>query len=219
MGEILLPKRFPVLALRGLCVFPKMLVHFDVERQKSVRAIDEAMKTNQKIFLIAQKDIRMDEPCFEGLSAIGTVVTIKQVLKMPGDIVRVLVEGEYRGRITDTIQETPFLCAFVEKVEDARYNAALPKVEALVRQAQELFDEFIEMSPRNLQDTLMQVMGVTDPSYVADFIAQNTSFHYLEKQKAVEQLHPVRRLDLVVHMLAKELEVLHLQSELQLLNR
>ncbi len=215
MGEILLPKRLPVLALRGLCVFPKMLVHFDVERQKSVRAIDEAMKTNQKIFLISQQDIQQDDPCFKGLSAIGCVATVKQVLKMPGEIVRVLVEGEYRGRVADTVQEAPYLCAFVEKVEDDPYNAALPKVEALVRQAQDLFDDFIEMAPRNLQDTLVQVMGVTDPSYVADFIAQNTSFHYLEKQKVLDLLHPVKRLELVIRMLAKELEVLHLQQDLQ----
>ena len=127
MGEILLPRRLPVLALRGLCVFPKMLVHFDVERQKSVRAIDEAMKTNQKIFLVSQQDIQQDEPQFAGLSLTGAVATVKQVLKMPGDIVRVLVEGDCRGRITDTVQESPYLCAFVEKVEDTGYNAGLPK--------------------------------------------------------------------------------------------
>ena len=215
MGEILLPKRIPVLALRGLCVFPQMLTHFDVERTKSVRAIDEAMKGNQKIFLIAQKDVQQDEPNFEGLCALGTVVTIKQVLKMPGEIVRVLVEGEYRGKIVETIQESPYLCAFVDKVPDAAFNPSLPKVEALVRQAMDLFDDFIDMAPKPVQDTLLQVMGVTDPSYVSDFMAQHGSFHYLEKQKVLEQLHPVKRLEMIIKMLAKELEVLHLQNELQ----
>jgi len=215
MAEMPLPKRLPVLALRGLCVFPGMLVHFDVERQKSVRAMDEAMKNNQKIFLVAQKDIQADDPGFAGLAAIGTVAVVKQVLKLPGDIVRVLVEGRTRARVTDTVQETPYLSAFVEKVPDAPYNPNLPKTEALVRQAQELFDDFIELAPRNMQDSLSQVLGVTDPSYVADFIAQNSSFHYLEKQKAMEQLHPVKRLELVIKLLARELEVLHLQSELQ----
>ena len=215
MGEVHLPKRLPVLALRGLCVFPKMLSHFDVERAKSVRAIDEAMKSNQKIFLIAQKDIQQDEPNFEGLCALGTIVSIKQVLKMPGDIVRVLVEGESRGKIVETVQEAPYLCAFVDKVPNAAYNPTLPKVEALVRQAMDLFDDFIDMAPKNVQESLLQVMGVTDPSYVADFMAQNGSFHYLEKQKVLELLHPVKRLELVIKMLVKELEVLHLQSELQ----
>ena len=215
MGEILLPKRIPVLALRGLCIFPRMLTHFDVERTKSVRAIDEAMKGNQKIFLIAQKDIQQDDPTFDGLCSLGTIVSIKQVLKLPGDIVRVLVEGESRGKIVETIQEAPYLCAFVDKVPDAPYNPTLPKVEALVRQAMDLFDDFIEMAPKPVQDTLMQVMGVTDPAYVADFMAQHGSFHYLEKQKALEQLHPVKRLEMVIKMLAKELEVLHLQNELQ----
>ena len=215
MGEILLPERLPVLALRGLCVFPKMLVHFDVERKVSVRAIDKAMKANQRIFLVTQRDIQQAEPTFEGLCSVGTIAVIKQVLKMPGDIVRVLVEGECRAQIQDPIRTAPCLCAFVAPVEEQSYNPNLPKVEALTRQALDLFDEFIAMAPKHLQESLMQVMGVTDPSYIADFMAQNASIHYLEKQKAVEQLHPVKRLELVIKLLTKELEVLRLQSELQ----
>ena len=215
MGEILLPKRLPVLALRGLCVLPKMLVHFDVERQKSVRALDEAMKTNQKIFLVTQKDIQVDDPDFTDLSPVGTVANIKQVLKMPGDVVRVLVEGETRGEITESVHVSPYLCGFVHSLSDETYQANNAKAVALLRQALDLFEEFIELAPKHLQDSLVQVLGATDPSYVADFIAQNGSFHFLDKQKAVEELHPVKRLRLVTKLLAKELEILRLQTELQ----
>ncbi len=215
MGEILLPKRLPVLALRGLCVLPKMLVHFDVERQKSVRALDEAMKTNQKIFLVTQKDIQVDDPDFTDLSPVGTVASIKQVLKMPGDVVRVLVEGETRGEITESVHTAPYLCGFVHALSDETYQANNAKAVALLRQALDLFEEFIELAPKHVQDSLVQVLGATDPSYVADFIAQNGSFHFMDKQKAVEELHPVKRLRLMAKLLAKELEILRLQTELQ----
>lgn len=215
MSEILLPRRLPVLALRGLCEFPRMLSHFDVERSQSVKAIDEAMRNNQQILLIAQKDVQQQDPEFSDLCKLGTVAAVKQVLKLPGNLVRVLVEGQYRGRITEPVHKSPYLCAYVETVAETSYNHALPKVEALVRQALELFDDFIELAPQSMQENLSKILGETDPSYVADFIAQNASFHYMEKQKALEQLHPVKRLELVVRMLAKELDVLRLQSELQ----
>ena len=93
MNDIILSERLPVLALRGLCVFPKMLVHFDVGREKSIRAVDEAMRTNQEIFLVAQKNVATDKPGMDDLYEIGTVAHIRQVLKLPGDTVRILVEG------------------------------------------------------------------------------------------------------------------------------
>lgn len=215
MSGVFLPKKIPTLALRGLCVFPNMLTHFDVERPQSVRAIDEAMKNKQTIFLVAQEDVQQNDPTFDVLAKVGTVATIRQVLKIPGDVVRVLVEGEYRGAIIQEIQQSPYLYAYVDQVPEEPFHANSPKVEALTRQALELFGDFIELSPRNMQETLSKVMGMTDPSYIADFIAQYASFHYLEKQKALEQLHPVKRLELVIKMLAKENEVLRLQSELQ----
>ena len=94
MNDIILSERLPVLALRGLCVFPKMLVHFDVGREKSIRAVDEAMRTNQEIFLVAQKNVATDKPGMDDLYEIGTVAHIRQVLKLPGDTVHILVEGE-----------------------------------------------------------------------------------------------------------------------------
>ena len=215
MSEVLYPKKMPALALRGVCVFPAMLTHFDVERPQSVAAIDEAMKTNQMLFLIAQRDVQQNDPSFDVLCELGTVAKIKQVLRVPGDVVRVLVEGEYRARISQPIQESPYLYAYVDQVPETAYNANSAKAEALARQAMDLFEEFIELSPRSMQETLSKVLGMTEVGYIADFIGQYASFHYLEKQKILEQLHPMKRLQLAVKMLAKELEVLRLQSELQ----
>ena len=215
MSEVFYPKKMPTLALRGVCVFPNMLTHFDVERPQSIAAIDEAMKNNQTLFLIAQRDVQQNAPSFDVLCELGTVARIKQVLRVPGDVVRVLVEGEYRGKITQPIQESPYLYAYVDQVPEEPYKSSAAKAEALARQALDLFEEFIELSPRSLQETLSKVLGMTDVGYIADFIGQHASFHYLEKQKILEQLHPVKRLQLAVKMLAKELEVVRLQSELQ----
>ncbi|MBQ7566049.1 MAG: endopeptidase La [Oscillospiraceae bacterium] len=215
MNETLISRTLPVLALRGMCVFPMMTTHFDVERPKSVKAIDEAMHGDQQILLIAQRDVQKNDPGFSGLCAMGTVATIKQVLKLPGDVVRVLVEGNYRAVVASAAQTAPYLRALVDEVAERSYNPSLPKVEALVREALELFSDFIDLAPHGLQEMLSQALGSTDPAYVSDFIAQHASFHYMEKQKALEQLHPVKRLEMVIHMLAKELDVLQLQSELQ----
>lgn len=215
MSEILLSERLPILALRGLTVFPKMLVHFDVGREKSIRAVDDAMKRDQEIFLLTQRSIATDDPGKADLYDIGTVAHIRQVLKMPGDTVRILVEGEYRARVVEWMQEEPYFQGRTETVPDARCNAHAPKAEALLRQCFQLFEQFVELTPKNLQDGLLQILTATDLGYVADFVAQNASFSYEEKQKALEQLHPVRRLALVNTMLAREIEVLKLESEIQ----
>ena len=214
MNEMFQPVRYPVLALRGLCIFPRMTAHFDVERKPSVRAIDEAMRGSQRIFLITQKDVQQSEPTIDGLYPVGTVAVIKQVLKLPGDIVRILVEGLHRGEIAEEIPANGYLCAAVKELPDSGYGRTLAKTEAMVREALNVFSGFVELSPRGAQDTLSEVFGMTDPSYVADFIAHHASFHYSEKQKALNELHPVKRLELVTKMLAREVDVLQLQSEI-----
>ena len=215
MKEILLSEYMPILALRGLTVFPQMLLHFDVGREKSVRAVDEAMKTNQKIFLVTQKEIGVDNPAQQDLYAIGTVARVKQVLKMPGDLVRILIEGECRAKITQWTPEDECLFGRIETVEELPYNETSPKLEALIRQSYQLFEQFIDLAPKNVQDSLVQVLGSTNPGYIADFIAQNSTAKYQDKQVALELLHPVKRLNYVNKMLAREIEILNLESQLQ----
>ncbi len=215
MNDIILSERLPVLALRGLCVFPKMLVHFDVGREKSIRAVDEAMRTNQEIFLVAQKNVATDEPGMDDLYEIGTVAHIRQVLKLPGDTVRILVEGEYRAHVTQWIQEEPFFRGRVELLPDGKYNPDAVRSEALLRQCLQLFDQFLELTPKSVQEGLHQVFASEDLSYVADFAAQNASISYSDKQRVLEQLVPTKRAAVISAMLAKEIEVLRLENELQ----
>lgn len=215
MSELLLTERLPVLALRGLTVFPKMLVHFDVGREKSVRAVEEAMRADQDIFLVTQRDISHDNPGSKDLYEMGTVAHIRQVLKLPGDNVRILVEGKYRGHVVQWLSDDPYLQGRIETDLNAPYNEHSAKAEAMLRQAFGLFEQFAELAPKNLQESLIQLLAATDLGYVADFLAQNASFSFQQKQKALEQLHPMKRLELVNKLLAREIDVLQLESEIQ----
>ena len=216
MNELLLSQRLPVLALRGLNVFPAMTIHFDVGRKKSVRSIEEAMRNhNQEIFLVTQKDIQADDPDLSELYSIGTVCTIKQILKLPGDSLRILVGGKYRARITECIQMEPYFYGRVETVADQPYTKSAPKVEAMIREAQVLYDHFLELTGRSPQDGLAPVLTSQDPGYIADYITQNSSINYAEKQKVLAQLHPMKRLELALILLGRELDILQLESEIQ----
>ena len=204
----------PVLPLRGLVVFPGIVTHFDVGRLKSAKSVEEAMRADQRIFLTAQKDLSVDDPKKNDLYAVGTVAIVKQILRMPGDNMRILVEGKFRAELVDCIQSEPYLFARVEEIEEPAYNASLPRVQALLRQAHGAYEQFVELAAKNLQDGLLQVLSSEDPGFVADFIAQNSSIVYQDKQKILEQPHPVKRLELTVKLLAKELEILQLENEI-----
>ena len=215
MNEIMLSQRLPVLALRGLNVFPGMTIHFDVGRKKSIRAVEEAMRNNQEIFLVTQKDIQTDDPDQSSLYSIGTVSVVKQILKLPGDTIRILVEGKYRACLTECIQTDPYLYGRVESVPEMPCGKTTPKVEALMREAYNLYDQFMELSGRNAQDGLMQLLASSEPGFAADYITQNTSINYTDKQRVLEQLHPVKRLELACILLGRELDIMHLEAEIQ----
>ena len=215
MQEIILSERIPVLALRGLTVFPKTTMHFDVGREKSIRALDQAMSKDQRIFLVTQKDLLMDDPGFDDLFPVGTVAQVRQVLKMPGDSVRILVYGEYRARITEIHQSAPYLCARVESLTDIECSFSTSRVDALIRQAAQLFDEFTELSQRPVQDVMLKILASHDPGYIADIMTQAATFDFSDKIRVLSHLHPVRRLELANQLMVHELEVLRLENHLQ----
>lgn len=208
------PICLPILALRGLCVFPKMLTHFDVGRKKSSRAVEEAMREEQTIFLVTQKDVQVDDPKREDLYEVGTVAVIKQILRMPGDNMRILVEGRYRARLMDLVQREPYLFGRVITLSDANYNASLPKAQATVRQAQALMDEFAETAAKNLRESTQTALATDDAGYIADFIGQYATFSYKDKQKLLEQLHPLRRAESAVVFLTRELDIIRLENKI-----
>ncbi len=215
MEEIILSERMPVLALRGLTVFPGATMHFDVGREKSIRALDKAMERDQRIFLVTQKDILQDDPKFSDLYPVGTVVQVRQVLKIPGNSVRILVQGEYRARIVQQLKDSPYLCARVESLPDSDFVPDTPRIEALIRQAAQLFDEFVELSQRPAQDIMLRILAEHHPGHIADMIGQAATFGFAEKVRILSQLHPVQRLLLANKLLNRELEVLRLENDLQ----
>ena len=215
MNEIYLTETLPVIALRGLSIFPEMLTHFDIGREKSASALEAAMKDQQRVFLVAQKDITVDDPGADALCEVGTVAEIKQVLKIPGDLVRILVQGKYRAHLTELNQTTPYLYGHVESVPDAAYSTKSVRVEALIRQAYQLYERYEELVPKMLPEYLLEIMASQNPGYIADFIAQNSTFGYQGKQSVLELTNPVKRLELVCKLLRREIEVLKLENQLQ----
>ena len=172
----------PVLALRGLTIFPNMLLHFDVGRGASIKALDEAMTEGLPIFLVAQRDLTVEEPGEKDLFTVGTVSSVKQILRLPGDNVRVMVEGSARGRLVSLSKTSPFLQGEVEVLPVPEHTRNTPKTEALIRSTYELFERYAELSPRMTGDVLISVLSSEDPGYIADYIAQHIAMRASDKQ-------------------------------------
>ncbi len=204
----------PALALRGLTVFPNMLVHFDVSREASIRALDEAMAENSNLFLVSQRDVAVEEPEEEDLYTIGTVCNIRQLLRMPGDNVRVMVEGLSRGRLEGLEQTKPFLTARVTELEPETVRRTA-RAEALIRSTYELFQQYIDLSSRMTADVLLSVLSSDEPGYIADYIAQNIAMRTDSKQSILEETHPIKRLGRLNRVLRRELEVLELEQDIE----
>ena len=205
----------PALALRGMTVFPNMMLHFDVGREISVKALDESMTSGTPIFLVAQRDIAVESPKEKDLCRIGTICNVRQILRLPGDNVRVMVEGAARGRMHRLTQLTPYLAAEVEEIVPEEPVRGSAKTEALIRQTYELFERYVELAPKMTPDLLLNLISSEDPGYIADYIAQNIVMRTGDKQSILEELRPVRRLEKLFRQLRQELEVLELELDMQ----
>ena len=214
MSEMIYAGKMPVLALRGLAIFPEQTVHFDVGRVKSALALEEAMKGDQMLLLIPQKNIVDDDPGYSGLFTIGTVVKVKQILKAQNDNIRVLVTGLRRAKITEMLQTTPYLNAMVESVPEVQVSDNL-RSRALRREANALYAGYMDMIERPPQSVQLRLLASDSCGYIADSIAQNAMFDYRDKAKLLCQLNPVRRLEAAVKLLKQEMEMLRLESDIQ----
>ena len=214
MSEMIYAGKMPVLALRGLAVFPEQTVHFDVGRVKSALALEEAMKGDQMLLLIPQKNIVDEDPGYSGLFTIGTVVKVKQILKAQNDNIRVLVTGLRRAKITEMLQTAPYLSAMVESVPETQVADNL-RARALRREANALYAGYVELIERPPQSVQLRIIASDSCGYIADSIAQNSMFDYRDKAKLLCQLNPVRRLEATVKLLKQEIEMLHLESDIQ----
>ena len=214
MTEPLYAGKLPILALRGLAVFPDQTVHFDVGRMKSVLALEAAMKQDQLILLIPQKDLMVDDPGYSDLYPIGTVATVKQVLKSQGENLRVLVTGMNRARITEVTQTEPFLCGMIESVASQDSQDTIHS-RALRREANGLYGMYCDASEHPAQTVQLRMLTSNDNGFLADSIAQNSGIDFAEQAKMLCQLNPTRRLEMAVKLLRQEVEMLRLESEIQ----
>ena len=213
MAEQNMTVAMPALALRGLTVFPNMLLHFDVGREASIKALDECMSSGRPIFLVAQRDMAVEQPALKDLYSVGTISSVRQILRLPGNNVRVMVEGSGRGRLLSLHHCVPYLLAEVEELPEPAFRST-PRTEALIRQAYELFEQYCELSPRVTPDLMLNVLSSQDPGYIADYITQNIAMRAGEKQAILEELRPMRRLERLCQALGRELEILAVEQQL-----
>lgn len=210
--------RLPVLPLRGLTAFPHMIIHFDVGRMMSIRALEASMKNGQLIFLTAQRELKTSTPAPGDLYQMGTVCMVRQILRLPGDNIRVLVEGRARAlahQFTMPEEEDGCIYAEVEELEDFVYGVTERRAQALVRTAQERFAEYAQNSPRISPDVELTVAEGGDPGWLADYIAQNLPVEVDAKQEILEELNVTRRLAMVIRLLGEETEILKIENEIQ----
>ncbi len=206
----------PVLALRGLTVFPHMNLTFDVERRVSIAALERAMEADQDIFLVAQREAGVDAPGEGDLYEVGTVSHIRQILRLSPHAVRCVVEGRQRARLRRLWQAEPYLQANVELIEEpAAAVRRGPRMEALLRQACSLFSEYAGLVNSLPEEVITRVMDCQDPGYLADFITQNINLRYTDKQEILEELVPHVRLRKLNGFLARECDVLGFEHEME----
>ena len=214
MRERFFTGKMPVLALRGITIFPDQTVHFDIGRIKSALALEAAMKGDQTLMLGPQKDIMVDDPSLQDLFAIGTVVKVKQILKSQNENIRVLVDGLYRARIQELTQAVPYLAGNVESVALTSYQEGL-RSKALRREANLLYSKYLEFTERPAQTVQLRLLASDDCGFIADTIAQNSNLEYTDKAKLLCQLNPVKRLEMLLRMLQQEIQMLQLESDIQ----
>ena len=205
--------RLPLIPLRGLMVFPHMVLHFDVGRAKSTAALEKAMVEDQKVFLVAQRDGNVEDPGLEDLCRVGTVALVKQVLNLPGDAIRVLVEGESRAMIQSVIQEEP--CWIADVTVPSQELPDSPEVQALVRTTHELFDEYARASMRVSGETLSSVGDVDRPDQLADIIAANVLTRVEDRQAILEEIDVEKRLETLCVILVRETELVGIEKQVQ----
>lgn len=208
-------KTSPLLPLRGIVVFPNMILHFDVGRTRSVKALEEAMMNDQKIFLAAQKDPSLEEPGQEDVYTVGTTAKIKQLLRLPGDTIRVLVEGLARAEILEYVSEEPYYEVKVREHSDSKAFVKNPETEALVRQVISHFETYAKLTNRISPDTTFSLSTMEDYSRLADVIAANMILKLEQKQSILREILPKKRMEKLLGILVKEIEILEVEKKYQ----
>ncbi|CDF59443.1 endopeptidase La [Thermobrachium celere] len=205
--------KLPLIPLRGLTIFPHMVLHFDVGRQKSIAALEEAMVNDQTILLVTQKDLKVEDPTFDDIYKIGTVSKIKQILKLPGDSIRVLVEGLNRAEVLEFTKTEPYFEAKALVFEEKKVNVNV-EIEAIMRQVIDEFEEYISLNPTIPEDVLATVIDIDDPSKLSDVITSYLIIKQENRQELLEAIEPKERLTKLLEILAREIEILKIERKI-----
>lgn len=208
--------KMPAVALRGMVILPGMIAHFDISRDKSIKAVEQAMMDAQKIFLVAQRDVEQEDPDTEDLYRIGVIAEVKQVIKLQNNIVRVLVEGRERAELGSFVETEQYLLAeiirFDEEVDEGLMEEAKA---AMVRSIQETYSKYQTVNPRAGKELLRQMNTITDLEKLMDQIANNLPVSYDEKQKILEAVSLTERYEVLMALLLKEIDITAIKNEFQ----
>ena len=206
--------RLPLLAMRGMVLFPRMVLHFDVGRDKSIYALNEAMNEDRLIFLTAQKDVRDEDPTGDNIYSTGVVAEVKQIVKTQNHL-RVLVEGRYRARTVEINERDNFFEVVVEEFPlNAVKGVSKNMTDALMRTLKDQFQEFALMSPRMSKDLIFNALTSEDPAFLSEYIAANMPIHTDDKQTVLEESSVTRRMRKLIRILEEENDILSLEHEI-----
>ena len=215
MSELI--ETLPVVALRGMTILPDMVIHFDVSRERSVKAIEEAMLRDQRVFLVTQKDVQVENPGPDDLYRIGTIASVKQVIKMPQKIIRVLAEGLERGELSHFSEEGDYLEAEIIRFEKDRELEALPESarEAMIRNLAEIFSFYCQENGKMNKDMERQILEETDLEKLMSQVLINLPLFYDDKQRLLEAVNLSERYEQLCLLMNKEIEIMRFKRELQ----
>ena len=208
----------PIIPLRGIVVFPKMVLHFDVGRKKSIKALQKAMDDDQKVFLVCQKDASVDEPNIDDMYDVGVICTIRQMMRIPGsENMRVVVEGDERATLYSFTSVKPYIGGLVEIASDNNSNLEISDDEdkAYQRIIKREFERYASLMPKISNEVIAKVISIKDSGELADFVCSNTFLDYYEKQDVLSALDPSERICQLVVYLKKENNALEIESEIQ----
>ncbi len=204
----------PLLPLRGVMVFPYMVQHLDVGREKSIKALEEAMIQEREIFLATQLDAQTDDPGSEEIYKFGTIAEIKQLLKLPGGTIRVLVEGLRRGEILEYVEKEPFFKVRIREYYDKKEKS--PEIEALMRNLVDHFEQYVKLSRKISPETVVAIVTIEDPHRLADLIAAHLNLKIPEKQAILEAIDIRKRLEKLCEIIINEIEILELERRINM---
>lgn len=203
----------PLIPLRGITIFPHMVLHFDVGREKSILALEDAMLNDQKIFLVSQKDAKTEEPDEEDIYKVGAVCSIKQLLKLPGDTVRVLVEGESRALTLNYVQKEPFFKAEIEVKNDIDC-VENKKCEALMRTVKSAFDNYVKLTGNMPTEAMVTLDDLESPGRLADIVSSYIMLRQDKKQELLEAFDVLKRLEELLVIINNEVEILKIERKI-----